>query len=140
MAVGAEAASPAAATTDGARVRLKEIAAAQQRLLSELSGRISNRLESEFRDLPGADGPNIGVALRERGRSVVMEIPGGLFLEAGGDQAVREAIRVRIKARRDRMLFRPPPGPLPKHVASAPDPASARFGFGFGGGRGRGRR
>ncbi len=139
VAIAVAVATPAAATTDGARVRLKEIAVAQQRLLHELTGRISNRLESEFRDLPGADGPNIGIALHERGRKVVMEIPGGLLLQAAGDATVREALRVRIKARRDRMLFRPPPSPLPKRIASAPDPAAGRFGFGFGGGQNRGR-
>jgi hypothetical protein len=121
-------------------VRLQDVAAPHRRLLKELSGQISNRLEAVFTELPDADGPNIGVALHERGHRIVMEIPGALLLRADEDATVREAIRVRIKGRRDRMLFRPPPLPLPKRITAAPDPAGPRFGFGRGPGPGRGRR
>jgi hypothetical protein len=75
-------------------------------LLEELTRQISNRLEAMFTELPGADGPSIGVELRERGRTVV------------------------IKGRRDRMLFRPPPVPLPKRIESVSDPGGSRFGRG----------
>lgn len=121
-------------------MRLKEIARSHERLLRDLAGRISNGLESEFSELPDADGPNVGVTLRERGRRVVMEIPGALLMQAGDDATAREAIRVRIKARRDRMLFRPPPSPLPKHIAPAATPGAMHFGFGRGPMNRRGRR
>src|SRR5438094_580529 len=49
----------------------------------------------------------------------------------------REALRQRIKATRDRMLFRAPPPPLPKNIAAAGDPAFFRS---RGPGPGRGRR
>lgn len=118
-------------------MRLQDAAAIHGRLLRKLAGQISNRLETEFRELPGADGPRLGIALVERGRTVVIEIPEALLASAGSDPAAREAIRVRIKARRDRMLFRPPPVPLPKHIPAALDPAGPRFGSRFGFGRGR---
>jgi hypothetical protein len=123
-------------------VRLKEITASHNRLLRDLTGRISNLLETEFSELPGADGPNVGITLRERRRHVVMEVPAALLLQAADDLSAREALRVRIKARRDRMLFKAPPSPLPKHIATAPAPGSMHFGFGRGGGGGhpRGRR
>jgi regulator of protease activity HflC (stomatin/prohibitin superfamily) len=119
-------------------VRLNEILTSQRKLLRDLTGRISNRLESQFTELPG-DGPNVGIELQERGRRVVMELPAALLLQADGDPSVQEAIRVRIKARRDRMLFRAQPAPLPKHIASAPDPGFSRFGSGRND-HGRGRR
>jgi hypothetical protein len=94
------------------------------------------RLESVFRDGAETDGPNVSVSLTERGRTVVVEVPFAMFDEASRDPAAREALRVRLKGRRDRMLFTAPPAPLPKHIA----PLSAyggrddrRFG-------GRGRR
>jgi len=120
-------------------VRLKDITGAQQRLLRELTTQISVRLEGAFAELPDADGPNVGIRLEERGRNVVMELPGALLLQAANDPSAREALRVRIKARRDRMLFRPPPTPLPKRITAAPAPGMSRFGFGRDGG-GRGRR
>ena len=119
---------------------LREIAATHRQLLEQLTGQISNRLECGFTDLPGADGATVGVELRERGRTVVMELPVALLASAVSDTIAREAVRVRIKARRDRMLFRPPPVPLPKHITSVADPAGSRFGFGRGPGPGRGRR
>lgn len=118
-------------------MRLREIGAPQHRLLKELSGQISNRLEVEFRELPDGDGPSIGVELQERGHRVVMELPVALLLRAEADQSAREAIRVRIKSRRDRMLFRPPPEPLPKRIAALADPGGFRFGPGRGPSRGR---
>ena len=121
-------------------MRLKDITPSHQRLLRDVTNRISNGLETEFSELPGADGPNVGVILRERRRHVLMEIPGTLLMEAAGDLTAREAIRVRIKGRRDRMLFQAPPRPLPKHVATAPAPGTMHFGFGRGGGGPRGRR
>lgn len=121
-------------------MRLKDVTASHQRLLRDLTNRISNGLETEFSELPGADGPNVGVVLRERRRHVVMEISETLLTQATGDLAAREEIRVRIKGRRDRMLFQARPKPLPKHIAAAPTPGSMHFGFGRGGGGPRGRR
>ena len=114
----------------------REIAASHRQLLDELIGQISNRLECGFTELPGAEG-NVGIELRERGRTVVMELPVALLASAVSDAIAREAVRVRIKTRRDRMLFRPPPVPLPKHITSVADPAGSRFGFGRGPNRGR---
>ena len=119
-------------------MRLREITPAHQRTLRELSARISKGLEAEFSELP-VEGPNVGVRLQERGRKATMEIPALLLQQAEDDAAARETIRVRIKATRDRMLFKPPPMPLPKKIAAAPDPSSTRFGMGFGGGGGNRR-
>jgi hypothetical protein len=121
-------------------VRLRDIGDPQQRLLRELAGRISNRLDAEFTEPAGAESRNIGLKLRERGHSAMMEVPETLLLSANGDPSAREALRVRIKATRDRMLFRRPPTPLPKNITAAADPATSRGGFGFGRGPGRGRR
>ena len=120
-------------------MRLREITPAHQRTLRELSSRISKGLEAEFSELP-VEGPNVGVRLQERGKKATMEIPGLLLQQAEDDATARETIRVRIKATRDRMLFKPPPMPLPKKIAAAPDPSSTRFGMGFGGGGGGNRR
>ena len=120
-------------------MRLKDVTESHRRLLRDLTSRISNALETEFSELPDADGPNVGIILRERRREVIVEIPAALLAEAGGDLAAREAIRVRIKTRRDRMLFKAPPSPLPKNIATLP--GSMPFGFGRAGGGGpRGRR
>jgi len=121
-------------------VRLKDITPSHHRLLRDLTNRISSGLETEFSELPGADGPNVGIVLRERRRQVVIEIPGALLMQAAGDVIAREAIRVHIKGRRDRMLFQAPPSALPKHIATAPAPGSMPYGFGRGGGGPRGRR
>jgi len=118
-------------------VRLREIREPEQRLLRELAQRISTRLDAEFTEPPGADSPNIGIALTERGRSATLEVPAALLARADGEADVREALRQRIKATRDRMLFRPPPTPLPKNIAAAGEPAFFR---GRGPGSGRGRR
>ena len=133
-------ASAAAATTDRRPVRIDDVTAAHQRLLRDLTSRISNGLESEFSELRDAEGPNVGIVLRERRCEVVMEIPAALLMQAVDDLTAREEIRVRIKRRRDRMLFKAPPSPLPKHVATAPAPGGFQFGFGRGGGGPRGRR
>lgn len=61
-----------------------------------------------------------------------MEIPAALLMQAAGDLGAREAIRVRTKGRRDRMLFQAPRSPLPKHIATAPAPGAMQFGFGRG--------
>ena len=119
-------------------MRLREITPAHQRTLREVSARISKGLETEFSELP-VEGPNVGVRLQERGKKATMEIPGLLLQQAEDDATARETIRVRIKATRDRMLFKPPPMPLPKKIAAAPDPSSTRFGMGFGGGGGNRR-
>jgi len=121
-------------------VRFKDVTASHQRLLRDVTNRISSALETEFSELPGVDGPNVGLILRERRRQVVMEIPVALLMQAVEDVTAREAIRVRIKGRRDRMLYQAPPSPLPKHIATAPAPGSMHFGFGRSGGGPRGRR
>jgi hypothetical protein len=119
--------------------RLGETTLQQRRLLEELTSRISTRLEATFRAAGDSSGPNVGIELRERNASVVIEIPRAMLDVALSDPAGREALRVRLKARRDRMLFKAPPAPLPKHVA----PMSLGYGGGHdgrGGYRGRGRR
>jgi hypothetical protein len=121
-------------------MRLREITPGHQRTLREVSLRISKGLETEFAEL-ATEGPNVGIRLQERGKKATMEIPGLLLQEAADDATARETMRVRIKATRDRMLFRPPPTPLPKKILATPDPSSTRFGFGGpGGGNRRGGR
>jgi len=119
-------------------LRLKDVTESHRRLLRDLTSRISRALETEFSELPDADGPSVGIILRERRREVTVEIPAALLTEATGDATAREAIRVRIKARRDRMLFKAPPSPLPKHIATVP--GAMPFGVGRTGGGPRGRR
>ena len=133
------AASPAAAVTDGGGgVRFDAITVAQQRLLIELTGRISTRLATEFEKRTGPEGPNVGVTLAERGKRSRLEIPCTLLEEAESDLMARDALRVRIKAARDRMLFRPPPARPRADIAPLGDPAVWHRGtFGRGGGRGR---
>ncbi len=111
-------------------MRLQQVVTLYGQLLGEVAGQISNRLDTTFTELRGAENANVGVELHERGRRVVMEIPEALFARAGGDASAREAIRVRIKARRDRMLFRPMPAPLPKRIASVVEPGGPPFGRG----------
>ncbi len=88
-------------------------------------------------DAQDAEGLNLAVVLRERGRTVRIEIPLEALTRAVNDPSALEALRIRLKGRRDRMLFRRPPAPLPKHIA----PLSS---FGTDGPRGgfrpRGRR
>jgi len=119
--------------------RLGDTTPEQRRLLEDLATRISTRLEATFRAAGDSDGPNVGIELRERGASVVIEVPRAMLNLALGEPAAREALRVRLKGRRDRMLFQAPPSSLPKHIA----PMSMGYGGGPGGRsnqRGRGRR
>jgi len=119
-------------------MRVKDVDETQRQLLRGLSRRVSKRLVAEFANLPGTDGPNIGIELQESGRKVVVEMPAALLLKADGDVSSREAIRIRIKSGRDRMLFRHEPISLEKRGSAGSRPAFA--GFGSGGGQGRGRR
>ncbi len=105
---------------------------AHRRLLRELAQRISTRLDAEFTDVPGSDGQRLGVALRERGKACSVELSMAQLLSAVDDLGARESLRVRLKAARDRMMFRPPPVPLPRHVEAALDPGSSRFRSGGG--------
>ena len=120
-------------------MQLNAITPSHRRLLRELANRISNRLEAEFSEPPGGEGASVGIVLHEDGRRVAIEIPATLLERATGDVTAREEMRVRIKGRRDRMLFREPPRPLPKRIAVAPTPGSLQFGFRGGSGF-RGRR
>ena len=78
------------------------------RLLREVSGRISSRLEAEVVNRASADASHVVVVLRERGATVDIELPVALLHGAQDDPSVRHALQVRIKGRRDRMLFRTP--------------------------------
>jgi hypothetical protein len=115
-------------------VNLRDVTASQRRLLGELTGRISRRLEADFAQPSGADSPNIGVTLQERGKRGSLEVPETVLVEAETDLAVRDSLRVRIKSARDRMLFQPPPARLRTDIAPAGEPFFHR------GGGGRGRR
>ena len=110
-------------------MRLNEISSTQRRLLSELANGISGRLEAHFVELPGSDDARIGVALHERDRKVVIEVPLAILLQATQDANGREIFRTRIKARRDRMMFRTPPRALPKDIAPLFSPGPPRGGF-----------
>src|SRR5207237_8150350 len=121
----------------GARGRLRGRGGAPQRVRRERTHRIPARLDAEFTEPVGAESPNIGITLSERGRNGALEVPAVLLLRAEAEADAREALRQRIKATRDRMLFRAPPPPLPKNIAAAGDPAFFRS---RGPGPGRGRR
>ena len=117
-------------------MRFDATTAAQHRLLIELTGRISTGLATEFEKRSGPEGPNIGVTLAQRGKSGRLEIPYALLQEAESDLIARDALRVRIKAARDRMLFRPPPARPRTDIAPLGDPAvwnRGNFGWGCGG-------
>jgi hypothetical protein len=118
-------------------VARRQVSAAQHRLLAQVVGRISGRLEIVVDEGGEADKPNIGVSLRERGHSVSMEVPYALIDQAESDPMAREALRVRLKGRRDRMLFRPPPVPLPKNIVQSRESFMPRHMGGGGGPRGR---
>ena len=119
-------------------MHLNAITAAQRRLLTALTGGISTRLAAEFETLSRPESPNVGVTLAERGTRGRLEIPYALLAEAESDLMARDALRVRIKAARDRMLFRSLPAPPRTDVAPLGDPAKWHRGsFGPGGGRGR---
>jgi hypothetical protein len=118
-------------------VRLTAITALRRRLLTALTGRISTRLVAEFETLSRPEGPNVGVTLAERGKSGRLEIPYALLHEAESDLMARDALRVRIKAARDRMRLHPPPARPRADIAPLGDPVWHRESFGRGGGRGR---
>ena len=100
-------------------MRLTAITALRRRLLTALTGRISTRLTAEFETRSRPESPNVGVTLAERGKRGRLEIPYALLQEAESDLIARDALRVRIKAARDRMLFRPPPRTAAKGHRSA---------------------
>jgi hypothetical protein len=110
-------------------MRLSEVSPSQRRLLNELVNRISDRLEAHFVELPGDDDNRIGVALREAGRKVVIEVPLAVLVHATEDANGREILRTRMKARRDRMMFREPPRALPKNIVPMFSPGPPRNGF-----------
>ena len=110
-------------------MRLNEISPSQRRLLSEIVTRISARLEAHFVELPTSNDAHIGIALHEADRKVVIEIPLTLLQQATEDPNGREILRTRIKARRDRMMFRTPPRALPKDIAPLFNPGPPRGGF-----------
>jgi hypothetical protein len=119
-------------------VSLDTITASQRRLLAEVTGRISTRLAAELEQRTRPENPNVGVTLEERGKNGRLEIPYALLQEAEASLTARDALRVRIKSARDRMLFRPPPSRPRADIAPLADPAMwNRGGFGRGGGRGR---
>lgn len=109
-------------------MRLRDVTGAQRALLEGVCGQISRRLEAHFTDATELDGPNAAIQLRERGRSLAIEVPESLLIEATTDATAREAFRVRIKARRDRMMYRQQPARLPKKIAPAHDPIMNRGG------------
>jgi hypothetical protein len=115
-------------------MRLNELSASQRRLLSELAHGISDRLEAHFVELPAGDDDRIGVQLHEGARKVVIEVPVTILVQATEDVNGREILRTRMKARRDRMMFRVPPRALPKNIAPLFSPGPPRGG-GFRGGR-----
>jgi hypothetical protein len=104
-------------------VLLDASTAAQRRLLAELTGRISTRLAAEFEKRLCPESLNVGGTLQERGKNGRLEIPHALLQEAESDRTARDALRVRIKAARDRMLFRPPPARPRADIAPLSDPA-----------------
>ena len=119
-------------------MHLDAIAAAQRRLRAELTGRISTWLAAACEKQLRPESLNVGVTLQERGKHGRLDIPHALLQEAESDRTARDALRVRIKAARDRMLFRPPPARPRADIAPPSDPAMWNRGnFGRGGGRGR---
>ena len=121
-------------------MHLRDVTPSQRRLLGELTGRISNKLEANFAEPSGTDSANIGVMLHERGKRGTLEIPQAILLEAETDLVARDTIRLRIKAARDRMLFQPPPARLRTDIAPLGEPFFNRGGPNRGGPGGRGRR
>jgi hypothetical protein len=116
-------------------MRLRDVSPAQHQLLAQLASGISGRLEVRFMEVADEDQAQIGVALREGSRSVVVTVPFALLTQAVDNAAGREQLRTRLKARRDRMMFKTPPAPLPKHIA----PLLTSVGPPRGGFRGGGR-
>ena len=116
-------------------MRLRDVSPAHHRLLANLASGISGLLEAAFVDLRDGNDAHIGVALREGSRNVVIELPVALLAQAEEDPGGRELLRTRVKARRDRMMFKTPPAPLPKKIAPMFGPGPSRGGGGFRGGR-----
>ena len=118
-------------------MRRDAITAAQRRPLAALPGRISPRLAAELEKRIRPESLNVGVTLQERGTHGRLEIPCALLQEAELDRTARDALRVRIKATRDRMPFRPPPARPRADIAPLSDPAMWNRGNFGPGGRGR---
>lgn len=116
-------------------MRLRDVSPAQHRLLADLASGISARLDAAFIELPDRKDAHIGVALREGARNVVIELPVAVLEQAVETPAGRELLRTRMKARRDRMMFKIPAAPLPKKIAPLFSPGPTRGGGGFRGGR-----
>ena len=110
-------------------MRLNELSAAHRHLLSDVALRISSRLEAHFIELPAADQAHIGIALREGDRAVTIEMPLAVLIEALETANGREVLRTRIKARRDRMMFKTPARALPKDIAPLFHPGPPRNQF-----------
>ncbi len=110
-------------------MRLRDVSPAHHRLLAQVATGISARLEAQFVELPAGNDAHIGVALREGSRNVVIELPFALLAHAVDDPGGREVLRTRVKARRDRMMFKTPPAPLPKKIAPLFNPGPDRRGF-----------
>jgi hypothetical protein len=110
-------------------MRLRDVSQTQHRLLAILASGISTRLEAQFVDLPAGRDGHIGVALHERSRRVLIELPEQLLTQALDDPGGREQLRTRMKARRDRMMFQSPPAPLPKKIEPLFGSAPVRGGF-----------
>jgi hypothetical protein len=110
-------------------MRVRELSSTQRKLLDDLAGRISVRLEAHFVEIPGADDAHIGVSLQEAGRTVVIDLPVALLAQAIEDPGGREVLRTRLKARRDRMMFQTPPRALPKTITPMFSPGPPRGGF-----------
>jgi hypothetical protein len=110
-------------------MRLNEISAQQRRLLSEVSAQISGRLEAHFVELPAADDSHIGIALHQADRKVIIEVPLAILVEALDSANGREVLRTRIKARRDRMMFKGPGRAFPKDIEPLFNAGPPRNGF-----------
>ena len=110
-------------------MRLNELTASHRRLLSDVVPHISSRLEAHFVELPDADQAHIGIALHEGARAVTIEMPLAVLIEALESATGREILRTRIKARRDRMMFKTPARALPKDIAPLLHPGPPRNQF-----------
>ena len=110
-------------------MRLRDLSRIHDGLLARLASGISGRLEAHFVELPNGGYAQVGVALREGSRNVVIELPVSLLAQAEEDPGGREVLRTRMKARRDRMMFQTPPAPLPKKIAPLFNSGPPRGGF-----------
>ena len=110
-------------------MRLRDVSATHHQLLEHLARGISARLEAHFVELTDGGDAHIGIALREGSRNVVIELPVTMLAQAAEDPLGRELLRTRMKARRDRMMFKSPPPPLPKKIEPIFNSAPPRGGF-----------